>query len=637
MRMPFTILLSCLLANAMSFAQAPIRNLGDTSRDLYQINPIDTNQGLAIGLAIRLSAATSDSARVELMEQLGNAYRNIKLMDSSIAMFKRALTLGRQLGFSLQRQTWQIGTIDYLLWETGNFTESLRYAEEEMAISRQIKDTFHLGFVHLVFGHNYASLGENRMALEEYAKAKERFREYYASIKSGNDDSYVDQCTAQVYLDKGDLDSAMYFTRLAYQEATAASKKPVLLFSTRVFGDIYRMKGDDQKALAYYRQYLSDFRTYSEWNRELGYVYNSMAALFRSCGQRDSAQVYASMALQNAFRFDDKEGIYKSALFLSDHFAGKDDGRAFQYLKMADQARDSMLGSEKMRQAQILAFNQQVRDRQQAETERKDYRRERNAIIITSAAVLLIGFLIWYYLRELSLKYKAILKQKEAENLRAVYEKQIVELEAKALRAQMNPHFIFNCMNSIKALIQQQEEDKAVNYLTTFSKLLRNILQNSDKREITLHDELEICRLYVQLEAMRFGEKLQYVFSVDERIDLKSVLLPALIIQPFIENAIWHGIMPKPVGGGLEVAVRLSEGGIQCVIDDDGIGRDLARQNAFRTRDSNHQSKGLNLVRNRLDLDSALNRRDAHVEIIDKRGPNGEAAGTRITITFKES
>ena len=121
----------------------------------------------------------------------------------------------------------------------------------------------------------------------------------------------------------------------------------------------------------------------------------------------------------------------------------------------------------------------------------------------------------------------------------------MLELEAKALRAQMNPHFIFNCLNSIKSLIQQHEEEKSVTYLTTFSKLIRTLFNNADKKEISLYDEIETCKLYLQLEAMRFDTKFSYSVNVDENIDLKSIQVPALIIQPFIENAIWHGIVPR--------------------------------------------------------------------------------------------
>ena len=145
----------------------------------------------------------------------------------------------------------------------------------------------------------------------------------------------------------------------------------------------------------------------------------------------------------------------------------------------------------------------------------------------------------WFIVSELQRELLVAEKQK------SIHEKELLEMEARALRAQMNPHFIFNCMNSIKSLIQKNDQDKAVTYLTTFSKLIRTIFQNSDKREISLYDEIETCKLYTQLESMRFGNKFNYYFKVDETIDLKSVQVPALIIQPFIENAIWHGIMPK--------------------------------------------------------------------------------------------
>ncbi|MBK6634916.1 MAG: histidine kinase [Chitinophagaceae bacterium] len=135
-----------------------------------------------------------------------------------------------------------------------------------------------------------------------------------------------------------------------------------------------------------------------------------------------------------------------------------------------------------------------------------------------------------------------------------------IELEAKALRAQMNPHFIFNSLNSIKSLIQQNENEKSVTYLTTFSKLIRTLLNNADKKEISLYDEIETCKLYLQLEAMRFDTKFSYAVDVDKDIDLKSIQVPALIIQPFIENAIWHGIVPRNSTGHVSLNVVRKEG-----------------------------------------------------------------------------
>lgn len=225
---------------------------------------------------------------------------------------------------------------------------------------------------------------------------------------------------------------------------------------------------------------------------------------------------------------------------------------------------------------------------------------------------------------------------KKRERIKAKHEKELLELEAKALRAQMNPHFIFNCMNSIKSLIQQKDEDKAVHYLTTFSKLIRTIFQNSDKREITLYDEIETCRLYAQLESMRFENKFNYQFNVDEGVDMKSVMVPALIVQPFIENAIWHGIIPNKEGGCVTLTVEKKRDAIYCIIDDDGIGRELSRQSKFTGEASTHQSKGVHLTQSRLDLDNILNQKNATVEIVDKKDETGKAKGTRVILTFKE-
>jgi sensor histidine kinase YesM len=221
----------------------------------------------------------------------------------------------------------------------------------------------------------------------------------------------------------------------------------------------------------------------------------------------------------------------------------------------------------------------------------------------------------------------------EIENELLITEKQKVEFELKALRAQMNPHFIFNCMNSIKSLIQQKEEDKAVNYLTTFSKLLRTILQNSDQKEISLFDEIETCRLYLQLETMRFGDKLTYAVNIEETVDLKSIQVPALIIQPFIENAIWHGIVPRERGGFVRVNVTKVDDNIEVIVDDDGIGRETSVKNK-PTSSLAHQPKGMHLTQSRLDLENRLNEKNAHLLIIDKKDNNGQASGTRVVLTF---
>jgi sensor histidine kinase YesM len=245
-------------------------------------------------------------------------------------------------------------------------------------------------------------------------------------------------------------------------------------------------------------------------------------------------------------------------------------------------------------------------------------------LLILSGWVLI--FFLFHYVQNI----------RKSEREKAIYKYQMIELEARALRAQMNPHFIFNCMNSIKSLIQKNENEKAINYLTTFSKLIRTVLQNSDKREITLYDEIETCRLYTELESIRFNNKFSYEFYIDEWLDLKSVMVPALIVQPFIENAIWHGIMPKEDGGKLTVKIGKTDHTIKCIIEDNGIGREISKQNKFFSESSSHESKGVSLTQARLDLNNLLNEMEATVEIVDKEDDNTKPCGTKIIITFSE-
>ncbi|HOZ86044.1 MAG TPA: histidine kinase [Niabella sp.] len=237
-------------------------------------------------------------------------------------------------------------------------------------------------------------------------------------------------------------------------------------------------------------------------------------------------------------------------------------------------------------------------------------------------------FLVFYYYHR---KIKLIQKEAYKE---INHKKELLELEAKALRAQMNPHFIFNSLNSIKSLINKYENDKAADYLTIFAKLIRTLFQNSGNREISLFEELETCKLYALLEEMRFGNKIAINFEVDTTIDLKDIKVPALVLQPFIENSIWHGLVPKESGGNVSVSLKKENQNIVCMVEDDGIGRVLSQQYKSKL-EKTHQSKGIGLTNMRLELDKRLNNREEEVKIVDKVDENGIPLGTLVILTFK--
>lgn len=588
-----------------------------------------------------ISVTKDDTLKINLFESLGQAYRDAKKIDSSILSYQQALEINQKINYSVLRQCYNMGTIDYLLYVTGNYAKSLEYASKVLVLSEKIKDVLQIAHAHLVFGHNYIAMGNYRQALNHYFTAKTFFESYQNPKNDLESPMGTIQFIGDVYFQMGEIDSAFFFTRQAYEMAIAMTDEDPggaqyhKDYSFRIFGNIYLAKGNDQLALNYYRQFISDFYKYNLNNREIGHVYYNIARIFEKRKETDSTVYYAKNALEAAKTYQDEEHLYKAAIFLYNLYKSTNEHQAFFYYKIASEARDSLINIDKTRQVGILAFDEQIREKEKQEADAKEAARTKLIIIISALIVSIATFLIWNRIRQLKLRHTMILEQKEAEKLKAKYEKELLRMEAKALRAQMNPHFIFNCLNSIKSLIQQNENEKSATYLTTFSKLIRTLLNNADKKEISLYDEIETCKLYLQLEAMRFDTKFSYSVNVDENIDLKSIHVPALIIQPFIENAIWHGIVPRNNGGNVSLNVVKKNEFIEVIIDDDGIGRETSQQNKSVSGLA-HQSKGVNLTQSRLELNNLLQQRQAKLEIIDNKDEKGIATGTTVIIKIKE-
>ncbi|HEY3385608.1 MAG TPA: histidine kinase [Saprospiraceae bacterium] len=226
----------------------------------------------------------------------------------------------------------------------------------------------------------------------------------------------------------------------------------------------------------------------------------------------------------------------------------------------------------------------------------------------------------------------------EEEKLKAEMEvllnkQKAAESRLQSLRLQMNPHFLFNALNSIQQMILANEEMVATKYLSRFSKLLRMILIHSDKETISLKEELDILKLYVELESVRFKEAFTYEINCDEEIDADEVKIPTLLIQPFVENAIWHGLMHKE--GMRHLKIDFSDKGdyVECVVEDNGIGRQKAKEMKVRTgQDKKHTSKGIEVSLERMKAMHKNGGAKGSLEIIDLTDHTGNSLGTRVEI-----
>ena len=225
--------------------------------------------------------------------------------------------------------------------------------------------------------------------------------------------------------------------------------------------------------------------------------------------------------------------------------------------------------------------------------------------------------------------------EKEREKAQAILmdtQHKMAEVEMQALRAQMNPHFIFNCLNSINRYIVKSDQATASLYLTRFAKLIRLILDNSNSKNVILANELEALKLYIEMEALRFDKKFSYSIVVDESVSADSVEVPPLIIQPYVENAIWHGLLHKETEGYLLIYVsKLSENMIKVIIEDNGIGREKA--NELRSKSATtRKSLGMKLTENRLSLLNKYAELTASVDIIDLKTAGETADGTKVVL-----
>ena len=242
-------------------------------------------------------------------------------------------------------------------------------------------------------------------------------------------------------------------------------------------------------------------------------------------------------------------------------------------------------------------------------------------VLCALASVLVITYIAWYRIR---------MVRKEA-----VFQQKIAEIEMTALRAQMNPHFIFNSLNSIENFIMRNEKRLASDYLNKFATLIRSILENSRTPLVPVAKDMEAMELYVDLEKVRFEDKFRFITEVDDALINGDYRVAPLLIQPFIENAIIHGIAPSDRKDlYLRVAVRLQDDYIQYTIEDNGIGR-VASMVYTGKRRTQHKSLGIQISRERIHMINRRHGADGTLDIVDLEDADRAPAGTRIILTIK--
>jgi len=238
--------------------------------------------------------------------------------------------------------------------------------------------------------------------------------------------------------------------------------------------------------------------------------------------------------------------------------------------------------------------------------------------------LLLTAVLIAVALTIIAIRIRVIRTRSRLENNANRYQLQ-------ALVAQLKPHFLYNSLNAIQNYVLAHDETSCNTYLTKFSDLLRKVLQHSEDALITIEKEMSALRLYLELESMRFDNQFSFEMEVSPDIDPKECMVPPLLLQPFVENSLWHGILPKRTGE-VKVMWLKEQNHLLCIVEDDGIGREKSAELKAKKGGPAHKSHGLKLSNNRLELVQSTYKEATSIEIIDKTDSTGKPNGTLVKI-----
>ena len=317
---------------------------------------------------------------------------------------------------------------------------------------------------------------------------------------------------------------------------------------------------------------------------------------------------------------------------------------AYRYYLQYTSIRDSIAKDVQLRNIAVGQMNM-WREKQESRIallqKEKKIQQQRSQLILYSliGVIIIVLIISWNIIlkrrnamnRNRHLEDLVKLQGLEGENIKMEFEHRTAELEMQALRAQMNPHFIFNSLNAINRFILENDRQQASAYLTKFSRLVRMILHHSQENLISLENELESLRLYLELEALRFDNHFVYQIIVDPSLDVETLQVAPLIIQPYAENAIWHGLMHKEEKGSLIIDLYSIDEMLYCRITDDGIGRNKAA--ALKSKSvSVHKSMGMRITSDRISRMIEQSEADNCIKITDLVMADGTPGGTEIIL-----
>ncbi|MBA3649541.1 MAG: tetratricopeptide repeat protein [Chitinophagales bacterium] len=561
--------------------------------------------------------------------------------DSSIIYSNRAIefaknliqsqsVISREIVFTIKSQLAKAySSLGEVERRRGSYKESAKHFMEGLKINEELNDEVGMAKAYCDMGNiNRMMEHSNENSLYYFRKSLE----LRITLKDKKEIGRLYNNIGGVYIDIGRIDSALYYLKKSLHIKYEIQDVNGLAKSLNNLAVLYSDLNSDS-SIAYYNKALSAVEKTNDKYSMSG-ILNGLGGEYINRGNFKLAIHYLDSSLaiarnihsiyfqqMNYFTYTDlyeKKGDYKEALKYSrlyslyrDSMLNEDDQKAIAEMQSKYESEKKDYQISKLRHEELLHQSQLSRQR------------IIQVVIIAGTLILILSGTIIFYLYKR--RRDANSRKKEAE-----FNSMVTDVEMKALRAQMNPHFIFNSLRSINEYIQSHKTILASEYLIQFSKLMRAILENSRQKEIVLSKEVEVLELYMHLESQRMEHPFSYSIEIDPEIDPENTLIPPMLLQPIVENSIWHGLAPRNKPGKIIIRVKKQNETIQCEVEDNGIGREVS---SIPNNGLKAESHGLKITAERLAIIEQIKKIETNLKFRDLNGDNN-FTGLNVTFTL---
>lgn len=505
--------------------------------------------------------------------------------------------------------------------ELGEYDNAISIYRQSLEIAQMQEDTENICLTLINMGVIYSEWDKIETALENYRaslKLAEAIRnDKYTAINLLNIGVQLRRMKS--------YDSALYYMEKSLEIRNKTNDEQGVFTILINKGTVYREMGMPENAISQFElaleksKILNNSNDFAEASLHLGKTH-------LEAGNLSAAKSNLISALESAQQSDDQKLIQEGYKALSDYYkvAGNYQS-ALEYYEAYTQIKDSIFNRESRKDLAEMQTLYEM-DKKERELENQNLKNEQLKLrfYLTILGVLLLIVIAWLLFNRYKLRQK---------HFRIELERKNIEIEQRLLRTQMNPHFIFNSLNSINSFVIDNNVDAAQSFLSKFAKLMRSILENSRMEMVSVDEELIALQLNMELEQLRFDYKFDFSIKVDERVETEFTFIPPMLIQPFIENAILHGMATLERKGMITLKIMPENGLFLCEVIDNGIGREASAKFKKVAAGKSRKSLGMQVTRERLEMLAVKHKNpDIGFAIIDLEDRHGKSSGTKVEI-----